>query len=58
MGEAALESLIYSFMEYFFPISEIPEPILAGMGFVLAFVALYMLMSFFQALFGRFFGGR
>lgn len=52
-----MESLIYQFMAYFFPLEGIPVPVLSVMGFILAFFVLYALTSFFTALFGRVFSG-
>lgn len=53
-----MDSLIYQFMEYFFPLADVPEPILAVFGFLLAFLSLYMLLGFFISLFGGFSRGR
>lgn len=53
-----MEALIYQFMEYFFPLADVPEPVLAVFGFLLAFLSLYMLLSFFISLFGGFSRGR
>lgn len=52
-----MESLIYQFMEYFFPVENVPEPILAVMGFILCFFALYVLLNMFCSIFRRFNGG-
>lgn len=53
-----MEALIYQFMAYFLPVEEIPAPILAVLGFLLCFFSLYVLLSFFISIFGRFSNGR
>lgn len=49
-----MEALIVQFMAYFFPVEDVPEPILAVFGFLLCFLALYMLLGMFVAIFTRF----
>lgn len=49
-----MEALIYQFMAYFFPVEEIPAPILSVFGFCLCLLAFYMMLGFFMALFERF----
>lgn len=52
-----MESLIYQFMAYFFPVENVPEPILAAMGFVLCFFIAYHLLNMFMSIFRRFSSG-
>lgn len=48
-----METNLMNFLAEFIPIDGIPEPILAAFGFVLSFLALYMLLSMFCGLLSR-----
>lgn len=46
-----METNLMQFLAQFIPLESVPAPILAAFGFVLAFLALYMLLSLFCGLF-------
>lgn len=46
-----METYLMDFIGQFVDLSGVPEPIAAAFGFILAFLALYMLLSMFCGIF-------
>lgn len=48
-----METYLMDFIGQFINLDGVPAPILAAFGFILAFLALYMLLSMFCGIFSR-----